>query len=131
MRSRMDSPWPGRLTRRTATVIISAPDSSCASRMISLDAYLPVPTMSRDVYSLPPRTRVVSVIMLSAPHRSDDLDLVALTQRHRRILRFRCDLAVDSDGGELPAHVEMREQRVDAEGVRDFHRRTVHHDRHK
>src|SRR5687767_9666173 len=99
--------------------------------MISFEAYLPVPTMSRDVYSLPPRTSVVSAIMLSAPHRPHDLDLVALAQRHRPILRFRCDLTVDGDSGELPAHVEVREQPVHAERVRDLHRLSVDHDRHK
>src|SRR5687768_10649726 len=105
MKSRMESPWPGRLTRRTATVIISAPDSSCASRMTSLDEYFPVPTMRREVYSLPPRTRVVSVIMLSAPHRPDDLDLVAVPQRHRRVFRFGCDLTVHRHRCELAADV--------------------------
>ena len=35
-------------TRRTATVIISAPDASCALTMTAGDEYLPVPTMSRE-----------------------------------------------------------------------------------
>src|SRR5213593_286959 len=72
MKSRIDSPLPGRLTRRTAMVTISAPDSSCACRMISLLEYLPVPTISRDVKSLPPSTRFVSCITFSSrsSHRS-------------------------------------------------------------
>jgi hypothetical protein len=37
------------LTRRTATVIISAPEASCAWTMTAGDEYLPVPTISRDV----------------------------------------------------------------------------------
>ena len=36
-------------TRRTATVIISAPEASCAFTMTAGDEYLPVPTMRRDV----------------------------------------------------------------------------------
>ena len=35
-------------TRRTATVIISAPEASCALTMTVGDEYLPVPTMSRE-----------------------------------------------------------------------------------
>src|SRR5262245_52136136 len=35
-------------TRRTATVIISAPDASCARTMTGGDEYLPVPTISRE-----------------------------------------------------------------------------------
>jgi hypothetical protein len=36
------------LTRRTATVIISAPDASCALTITDGDEYFPVPTISRD-----------------------------------------------------------------------------------
>jgi len=35
-------------TRRTATVIISAPEASCACTMMAGDEYLPVPTMRRE-----------------------------------------------------------------------------------
>ena len=35
-------------TRRTATVIISAPDASCACTITAGDEYLPVPTKRRD-----------------------------------------------------------------------------------
>src|SRR2546421_6826836 len=63
MWSRIDSPL-GRLTRRTATVMISVPEASWASRITSIEAYLPVPTISRDVNSLPPSTRFVSYMPL-------------------------------------------------------------------
>src|SRR5262245_19182689 len=36
-------------TRRTATVIISAPEASCACTISAGDEYLPVPTISLDV----------------------------------------------------------------------------------
>src|SRR5262245_14048680 len=47
--------------------MISAPDASWASFMTSMEEYLPVPTMSRDVNSLPPRTRLVSYIVHPPP----------------------------------------------------------------
>src|SRR5262245_28291795 len=40
-------------TRRTATVIISAPDASCALTITAGDEYLPVPTMRREENDLP------------------------------------------------------------------------------
>src|SRR6266536_6676492 len=66
MESRSDSPCPGRLTRRTATVTISAPEASMASRMFSKDAYFPVPTIRRDLNSLPPSHSDVSYISPSS-----------------------------------------------------------------
>jgi hypothetical protein len=44
-------------TRRTATVIMSAPDASCALTMTAGDEYLPVPTMRREENVLPAMTR--------------------------------------------------------------------------
>src|SRR3954451_8624980 len=47
--------WPGSemLTRRTATVTISAPEAATAAAFCSKLLYLPVPTMSREVKLLP------------------------------------------------------------------------------
>src|SRR4051812_2295530 len=80
-------------TRRMATVIISAPDASCAFTITAGDEYLPVPTMRRDENDLSamvrrstgspssresqipnPKSRIAS----SASDEVDDLDLVAL-----------------------------------------------------
>src|SRR5215813_4497505 len=130
MKSRIDSPLPGRLTRRTATVTISAPDSSCAWRMMSLLGYLPVPTMSRDVKSLPPSTRFVSY-MLPAPHWPNDFHAVSLAQRHRGVRRLRRDLAVDRHRRELALHREVIEERTDAEPVGDLHLASVDGDLHQ
>ena len=44
--------------------MISVPEASWASRITSIEAYLPVPTISRDVNSLPPSTRFVSYMPL-------------------------------------------------------------------
>ena len=79
------------LTRRTATVTISAPETSMALRVSSKSLYLPVPTMSRERYSLPASLRqsgaaaseawaVDWVMSLSAADEVDDLHLVAFLQ---------------------------------------------------
>src|SRR5436190_11480092 len=130
MWSRIDSPL-GRLTRRTATVMISVPDASWASRMTSIVEYLPVPTISRDVNSLPPRTRFVSYIPLPSTHRPNDLHLVAFRQHHRGVRRLRRDLAVDGDRRVLPLDVQEGEQALDGEPGLHFHRLTVDVDRHR
>jgi len=62
-------------TRRTATVIISAPEASCALTITAGEAYLPVPTMSRDAKILP---AIVKVSTLSTADEVYDLDLVAV-----------------------------------------------------
>ena len=55
------------LTRRTATVTISAPDASTAAAFCSKLLYLPVPTMSRD-WKVRPATDQLSspAILVSA-----------------------------------------------------------------
>ena len=45
------------LTRRTATVTMSAPDASWARCMTGNDEYLPVPTIRRDLNSRPAITK--------------------------------------------------------------------------
>ena len=54
------------LTRRTATVTISAPDASTAAAFCSKLLYLPVPTISREVKVLP-ATLQVSLIAQPPP----------------------------------------------------------------
>src|SRR5919106_5755245 len=131
MKSRIDSPVPGRLTRRTATVTISAPDASWASRMMSSVLYLPVPTISRDVNSLPPSTRLVSYMALASSHRPDDLHLVAFRERDGRIGALRGHLAVDGDGRVLSLDVEEGEQVVHGDPGLDVHRLAVDADLHR
>src|SRR5713226_9500628 len=118
MKSRIDSPLPGRLTRRIATVTTWAPDASWASRMVSFEEYLPVPTISRDENSLPPITRFVSYIanlpffvgsprtagpqprdvlrlaLQASPHGANDFHAVPFTELHGSVLALRRDLAV-------------------------------------
>jgi hypothetical protein len=49
------------LTRRTATVTISAPDASMARLVSAKSLYLPVPTISRDRYLLPASSKKSSM----------------------------------------------------------------------
>src|SRR5262245_6144630 len=68
-------------TRRTATVIMSAPDASCAWTMTAGEEYLPVPTMSREANVLPAMTRLsvgIFLVLLTASDEVDDLNLIAL-----------------------------------------------------
>src|SRR5678815_2977457 len=81
-----------RSTRRTATVTTSAPDASIARIMSEFDAYLPVPTISRERNSRPPilssetSSDVSRAIPISAPaDEVHDLDDVSVVQRERRI----------------------------------------------
>src|SRR5215475_3473230 len=66
-----------------ATVTISAPEASTASRFCSSDAYFPVPTMRRDLNALSPNINRSSLIglppdppVLAAPNRAYDLDTI-------------------------------------------------------
>src|ERR671919_1694018 len=155
MKSRIDSPL-GRPTRRTATVMISAPAASCASRMTSIEEYLPVPTIRRDVNSLPPRTRLVSYMPLTSPfrsartatfagsphggsrrsartatHRANDLDLVAVGEGHRIVVGLAGDFPVDGDRRVLALDVEQGEQTFHGEAGLDLHRLAVDADLHR
>src|SRR5262245_58670362 len=111
------------LTLRSPTVTICAQEASCACFMMSIDEYFPVPTISRDENSLPPMTRFVSLMVrppLTAAHRSDDLDPVAVVQHRGLVGALRRHLAVHGDRRVLAFDSEMRQQRLDADAVGDF-----------
>src|SRR4030095_11767826 len=130
MKSSSDSPCPGRLTRRTATVTISAPEASMASRMFSNEGYFPVPTMRRDLNSLPPSHSDVSY--MSAPsHGTDDLHAVALREHGVGVARLEADLPVEGHRGVLAADLELAEQTLDGEPFGQLHRLPVHSDGHR
>src|SRR5258705_11681651 len=97
--------------------------------MTSMEEYFPVPTISRDVNSLPPRTRLVSYMTLASPHRTDDLHLVAFGQRDRRVSALGRDVAVDGNRGVLALDAEQSEQAVHCGPGRDLHRLAVDADR--
>src|SRR5262245_9438617 len=62
----------------------------------------------------------------TAAHRTDDLDLVALTEHRFGVLVLRRHLAIQRDRGEFAAHSETRKQPFDREPVRQLHRIAVH-----
>src|SRR4029078_3606665 len=80
---------PGRVmfTRRTATVMISAPAASVAARVSSNERYLPLPTMSRARYSRPARTNgsLLGMVVSAASDEVDHLDGVAVEEHGGRI----------------------------------------------
>src|SRR6185436_13827106 len=131
MKSRIDSPLPGSATRRMATVTISAPDSSIASRITSFVEYLPVPTIRRELKSLPPSTRLVSYICLPSAHRPNDFDLVPLGKFHGPVLALRRDLAIDRHRGVLALDVERVQQPVDGDAGLHLRGLPVDRDLHK
>src|SRR5262249_34587922 len=101
-------------TRRTATVIISAPDASCALTMTACDEYLPVPTISRDVNVLPAMVNGVgSMTSSTAADEVHDLDLVPVVDHRRfvggaphdkKIVFDRDTARVDFEMGQKAAH---------------------------
>src|SRR4029079_14047222 len=83
MKSRSDSFERSEMfTRRTATVIISAPDASCACTMTAGDEDLPVPTISRDVNVLSAIVNLSTVALPSADE-IDDFHLIAVAYQRR------------------------------------------------
>src|ERR1043166_4625850 len=92
-------------TRRTATVTISAPAAPIARPVSAKDAYLPVPTISRERYSRPASRK--GSFMSSASDKMDDLDPVALAERGRTVLGARHD---------RPVHLDRDATRPEPEG---------------
>src|SRR5439155_4692358 len=86
-------------TRRTATVTISAPEASTARRVSAKDAYLPVPTIRRERYSRPARTKGSADRAISAASdEMDDLDAVAGGEPPGGVVGARHHGAVHLDG---------------------------------
>src|SRR5262245_18655366 len=109
-------------TRLTATVIMSAPEASCARTMTDGDEYLPVPTMSRDEKERPAITSVSDGVMSgltfstrAAAHEVDDFDLIARVDGgpiERRALEHD---EVVFDGHASLVYVERGEQLADGQ----------------
>src|SRR5437868_5605226 len=121
-------------TRRTATVTISAPEASIARRVSSKSLYLPVPTMSRERYSRPASTNGSFCWVMGASPATDelhDLDLIALADRPRAVLRRRQDVAVELDRDPSSAERELREKVGDGVALADRALFTVHDRDHR
>src|SRR3954464_8177475 len=111
--SRFSGPRALRSTRRTATVTMSAPEASCASRMTCRLGYLPVPTMSRDLNSRPARINesvMARSYQLSAADERHDLERVPVVEAHGRVLRARHHAAVVLDRDRAPLEGEPAQE---------------------
>src|SRR6185369_3897771 len=97
-------------TRRTATVMISAPAASVARRVSSNERYLPEPVMSRERYVLPASTNGSSSAISPASDEMDDLDRVPVVQHGRCIRGPHDDFAIDLDGDAAGAEAQRRDQ---------------------
>src|SRR5471030_806270 len=110
--------WP-MLTRRIATVMISAPAASVASRVCARSLYLPLPTSRRDWYVLPAmvsRSGVCSVMSVplfgdesTAADGAHDVHFVLRLQHALRPLLARHHAAIDGQRQRLP----LQRQRID------------------
>src|SRR5688572_33141667 len=114
--SRFSGPRAFRSTRRTATVTMSAPEASCASRMTCRLGYLPVPTIRRDLNSRPARispSPMVPIVALAPADEGDDLHRVTVAEARRGVLGARDHAPVVLDGDARAV------QREDAQQVGD------------
>jgi hypothetical protein len=128
------------LTRRTATVTISAPLSSTAARVSAKSLYFPVPTISRDLNDFPPRSKeeeslifvsgifVTANLVSSAADEIDYLDVVARLDDGRGVAGLGDNLAIDLDCDTALARVEALEQRAESKVAVDGIRITVEDD---
>src|SRR5258705_12127508 len=113
-------------TRRTATVTISAPLSSTAARVSAKSLYFPVPTISRDLNDLPPRSNEVSLsfascilvpanLVSSPADEVDYLDVVTRLDHGPRVAGLGDNLAINFDRDAALAHIQALEQRNESE----------------
>src|SRR5438552_5120582 len=72
------------LTRRTATVTISAPEAATAAAFSSKLLYLPVPTISREVKRRPATVHVSSARTISFIVRKSSVDADGSSQNRRQ-----------------------------------------------
>src|ERR1043165_10062601 len=116
------------LTRRTATVTMSAPDASCACAITACDEYLPVPTMRRDRNVRFAIVKGVSTMALSATHEIDDLDAVAVADEGRCEHRAPDDHLIVLDGHAPRIDVQALEQLLNGHGLIEIVRIPVERD---
>src|SRR6185369_14370944 len=117
-------------TRRTATVMISAPAASVARRVSSNERYLPEPVMSRERYVLPANTNGSSSAISPTSDEMDDLDRVAVVQHGRGVGRPRDDLAIELDGDAARTEAQRRDQIRHRRALGEARRLVVYCDLH-
>src|SRR5688572_16625016 len=125
-----------RLTRRTATVTISASDASMARIIVSLALYLPVPRTSRERNSRPAIVNGLSinvascviVAMSSASNKVHELKRVAIAHFAIYVLLAIQNLAIVFHHDHAWMQSEAREQISDIEPRLHISRIAIHHD---
>src|SRR3954468_15782451 len=115
MKSRSDSfDRSLMLTRRTATVTMSAPDASWACCMTANDEYFPVPTISRDLNSRPAMTSAsfISFTPTATPtaYEIDDFNLVAVLHVGAVVERALDHREVVFHGYAARVHAQLHQQ---------------------
>src|ERR1041384_3668215 len=125
-----------RSTRRSATVTISAPEAARASRVWSLEAYLPVPTMMRERKLRAPRVQVSVVSGISASsHEGYDFEPVTGGELGVGVASARDDLAVAFDGDGAVRQTELTDECGDGSASIHCSRLSIYHhingDRHR
>src|SRR5947207_1268470 len=109
-----------RSMRRSATVTISAPEAARASRVCSLEAYLPVPTMMRERKVRAPRVQVSESRaadwvsgMSASSHEGDDFQTVAGKELGGGVEGAWHHLVVALHGDGTPRQTELTDEAGD------------------
>src|ERR1044071_126743 len=116
------------LTRRTATVTISAPETSMASLVSAKFLYFPVPTMSRERYRVPAKVKKSS--MLASADKMNDFQRVAFIEARRGVNFSRDDASVQLDNDTRRTNLEFVEETAKGQTVFDFTRFAIDLDLH-
>src|SRR6266511_3576786 len=85
-------------TRRTATVTISSPEASIARLVSAKSLYFPVPTLSRDRYSLPASTNGSFIYPRPGLATADEMHNLD------RIARLQATIGVFVTGNNVTVH---------------------------
>src|SRR3982750_3901108 len=108
--------WLGSemLTRRTATVTISAPDAATAAAFSSRLLYLPVPTISRDVNVRPATVQLsdcndCGAFKSASTNEMHNLEGIALGDQTAVQRAARHDLQISLDGHLARVHAKVRQ----------------------
>src|SRR5262245_47968963 len=117
------------LTRRTATVIMSAPEASCARTMIAGDPYLPVPTINRDVNVRPAMVKLSNAS--ASADEVDDFDEVAVADHGVAERGTFDDGQVVLDRNTARVDCEVRQKIGDRQRRRQIVALAVQHDRQR
>src|SRR5689334_3226759 len=112
------------LTRRTATVTTSAPDTSIALRVSAKSLYLPVPTQSRDLNSRPAIINRSSYMRASCSHginggersaadEAQDFHSISVVETSPLEVLPIQDFQIQLDGNPLGLDLQLTEQIAD------------------